>query len=157
MLYEILRIKRILKKYYPNTDGNGNDFYFTSSILTFPAGDNSTLCISPSVLADMILEINETYLLNLSTTDEDVILKPISTTVTIVNDDGKLQKILFYSDSDYGFIVNSPVVSLKFSQPSQSIGEGDGHVEVCVILRGQTERDITVTVSTMSGTASGMC
>ena len=105
----------------------------------------------------MILEINETYLLNLSTADVDVILKPISTTVTIVNDDGKLQKILFYSDSDYGFIVNSPVVSLKFSQPSQAIGEGDGHVEVCVILRGQTERDITVTVSTMSGTASGMC
>ena len=49
------------------------------------------------------------------------------------------------------------MVSLKFSQPSQAIGEGNGHVEVCVILRGQTERDITVTVSTMSGTASGMC
>ena len=45
---------------------------------------------------------------------------------------------------------------VDFAQLSYTIGEGDGEVEVCVILRGQTERDITVTVSTMSGTASGI-
>ena len=74
-----------------NTGGGSNDFFFISSTLTFPAGDNSVLCISPSVLTDMILEVNETYLLNLTTTDEDVILDPSSTVVTIVNDDSKLE------------------------------------------------------------------
>ena len=44
---------------------------------------------------------------------------------------------------------------LEFSQPFHAFNEGDGQVEVCVILRGQTERDITVTVSSVSGSASG--
>ena len=46
------------------------------------------------------------------------------------------------------------MVEVDFSQLVQAVDEGDGQVEVCVILRGQTERDITVTVSTMSGTAT---
>ena len=79
---------------YPNTGGSGSDFFFTPSILTFPAGYDNHQCISPSVLTDMILEINETYLLNLTTTDDDdVILQPGSTTMTIVNDDCKLKCI----------------------------------------------------------------
>ena len=48
------------------------------------------------------------------------------------------------------------VVTVTISQQFYTVGEGDGEVEVCVILRGQTERDVTVTVSTMSGTASGI-
>ena len=47
------------------------------------------------------------------------------------------------------------MVTVKFSESVYSVGEVGGHVEVCVILRGQTERNISVTVSTMSGTASG--
>ena len=47
------------------------------------------------------------------------------------------------------------VVIVAFLQLQYAVNEGDGQVEVCVILRGQTERDITVTVSTMSGIASG--
>ena len=48
------------------------------------------------------------------------------------------------------------MVTVEFLQLLQDVDEGDGQVEVCVILRGQTERDITVTVNTMSGTASGI-
>ena len=84
---------------FSNAGGSGSDFFFTSSILTFPAGDNNPKCISPSVLTDMILEINETYLLNLTTTDSDVILDPSSTTVTIVNDDSKLKCSSFKHNS----------------------------------------------------------
>ena len=47
------------------------------------------------------------------------------------------------------------MVTVKFSESVYSVGEGGGQVEVCAILRGQIERDISVTVSTMSGTASG--
>ena len=47
------------------------------------------------------------------------------------------------------------VVTVTILQLFYTVSEGDGQVEVCVILRGQTERDITVTVTTMSGTASG--
>ena len=47
------------------------------------------------------------------------------------------------------------MVTVKFSESVYSVGEGGGQVEVCAILRGQTERDISVTVSTMSGIASG--
>ena len=78
---------------YLNTGGSGSDFFFTSSILTFPAGDNSSQCISSSVLTDMTLEINETYLLNLNTVDNDVIIDPSFTTVIIVDDDSKLNYI----------------------------------------------------------------
>ena len=47
------------------------------------------------------------------------------------------------------------MVVVEFLQLSLAVGEGDGEVEVCVIIRGQTERNISVTVSAMSGTASG--
>ena len=46
-------------------------------------------------------------------------------------------------------------MNIEFLELFEAVGEGDGQIEVCVILRGQTERDITVTVNTMSGTASG--
>ena len=47
------------------------------------------------------------------------------------------------------------MVTVAISQLSYTVSEGDGQVEVCVVFRGQTERDITVTVTTMSGTALG--
>ena len=76
-----------VRQLFSNT--GGSDFLFNSSILTFPAGDNSPQCISPSVLTDVILEFNETYLLNLTTTDDDIIIDQSSTSVTVVNDDSK--------------------------------------------------------------------
>ena len=47
------------------------------------------------------------------------------------------------------------MVNIEFTQLVHSVDEGDGQVDVCVMLIGQTDRDLTVTVSTMPGTASG--
>ena len=53
------------------------------------------------------------------------------------------------------YIFSFSVVMVDFAQLSYAVDEDDGEVEICVILRRQTERDVTITVSTMSGTASG--
>ena len=36
-----------------------------------------------------------------------------------------------------------------------SVSEGDGSVDICVLLLGSTERDIDITISTEAGTAQG--
>ena len=36
-----------------------------------------------------------------------------------------------------------------------SVGEGDGQVEVCTVLTGQTDRNITAAITIQSDTASG--
>ena len=74
------------------SDGLGGDFIYSSSTLTFPAGDNTTKCISLFIISDEILEDNETLSLILSTADEGVLLRPMSssTTVIIIDDDCKL-------------------------------------------------------------------
>ena len=47
------------------------------------------------------------------------------------------------------------VVTVNFSESVYTVGEEDGQTEVCAVLTGQTERNITATVSTQSDTASG--
>ena len=48
------------------------------------------------------------------------------------------------------------VVMIDFVQLSYVVEEGDGQVEVCAVLTGQTERNTTVTISAQSDTASGI-
>ena len=48
------------------------------------------------------------------------------------------------------------VVIVNFSESVNTVDEGDGQVEVCAVLTGQTARDITVTITTQSDTASGI-
>ena len=45
-------------------------------------------------------------------------------------------------------------MTVNFSEPVYTVGEGDGQVEVCAVLTGQTARNITVTITTQSDTAS---
>ena len=47
------------------------------------------------------------------------------------------------------------VVAVNFSEPVYTVGEGDSHAEVCVVLTGQTSRNIAVTIIAQSNTASG--
>ena len=42
-------------------------------------------------------------------------------------------------------------------QAFYAVGEADGSVQVCAELRNQAERNITVTIGTVNGTAQGMC
>ena len=47
-------------------------------------------CQSISITDDSILENDEEFIVAMSTTDQDIILSPSTTSVTIVNDDGNL-------------------------------------------------------------------
>ena len=46
-------------------------------------------CHSVSITDDTILENDEVFVVALNSTDEDIILSPSTTSVTIVDDDGK--------------------------------------------------------------------
>ena len=46
-------------------------------------------------------------------------------------------------------------VTVGLSQTSYSVGEGNGSQTVCAVLSGMTQRSVTVTLSTVQGTAQG--
>ena len=74
------------------TDGTSGDFLFSTLALNFPSGSNSSsvLCLSPFVLDDALLEIDESFKLMLSSSDQDVQPGPVETTnVVIVDDESK--------------------------------------------------------------------
>jgi hypothetical protein len=48
-------------------------------------------------------------------------------------------------------------VGIDFEQPQYSVNEENGTIEVCaVIMEGGLERNITITLATRNGTATGM-
>ena len=49
----------------------------------------------------------------------------------------------------------STVVTVRLENTSYSTGEEFGTVTVCAVLEGSTERDLQVTLSTLSNTAAG--
>ena len=106
-----------------------------------------------STITDDTLESNEALVVLLETSDPDVNIGLNATTITIGNDDCKQHKT-------YAFIVrlslliSSPVVTLSFEMEQYSSEEGDS-VTVCVVLSGQTERDVAVRISTIDGSAQG--
>ncbi len=50
---------------------------------------NAPICIGVVVIDDETLENNETFIIELSTTDSDVVLSPVLATVLIVNNDSE--------------------------------------------------------------------
>ena len=56
--------------------------------IIFSPGMTGPQCQSISITDDSILENDEVFVVALSTTDVDVVLRPRTTSVIIVNDDG---------------------------------------------------------------------
>lgn len=53
--------------------------------------------------------------------------------------------------------VLSPGVNVSIQEAEYSVREGDGTVEVCAVLSGETDRPVTIAFSTReSGSAAGM-
>ena len=48
-------------------------------------------------------------------------------------------------------------VTVVMQHAFYAVGEEDGSVQVCAELRNQAERNLTVTIGTVNGTAQGMC
>ena len=56
----------------------------------------ATQCQIIPVISDAILEIDETFLINLNTSDPDVLLENNSATITVTNDDRKFLLINYF-------------------------------------------------------------
>ena len=66
------------------------DYSLIPENIIFSPGMTGPQCQSISITDDSILENDEVFMVALSTTDQDIILSPSTTSVTIVNDDGNL-------------------------------------------------------------------
>jgi len=60
----------------------------------------------------------------------------------------------YYVVTCYVYVSGSQV-TVGLNQTLYSIGEGSGSQTVCAILSGMIERTVTVTLSTVQGTAQG--
>ena len=66
------------------------DYSLTPENIFIGPGMTGTQCRSISITDDSILENDEVFVVALSTTDQDVILNPSTTSVTILDDDGNV-------------------------------------------------------------------
>ncbi len=133
----------------------GADYTAVSSDLVF-SETVSRVCRNVSTEEDDILEEDEQFLLDLTTSDPSVQLNPNVATVTIT-DDGvaysfSLVPLKALTRAFY-FIAG---VTIGLEETSFTVDEGE-LVEVCAILiSGTLEKEVAVTLQTSDGTAIGM-
>ena len=66
------------------------DYILIPENVIFSPGMTGPQCLSISITDDSILENDEVFAVVLSATDQDVILNPNTTSVTILDDDGNV-------------------------------------------------------------------
>ena len=105
---------------------------------------------------DEIVENDETFFVQLGSSDDAINISVSSATVTITDDDCE------YCHQDVAaawvmlnILFISTVGTVRLENISYSTSEEFGTVTVCAVLEGSTERDLQVTLSTMSNTAAG--
>ena len=108
------------------------------------------------ITMDMILENDEQFVAVLRSQDSAVKFSQSSAVITIVDADCK-KNVYNYA---YKVITISFVaaVVVGFSQLVYSVVEENetSTIEVCLVLEGESERSITVSLSTSDGSAIGM-
>ena len=139
-------------------NGESGDFVSVARVLTFQPESTPQNCIAVSITDDSILETNEVFGVNVSTSDLGTNSGQQSASVTITNDDSKfvtvvcvVSYLVLYSTS-YSLYCAGVVISLESAE--FTVLEG-GVQQVCVILFGQMERSATVTLFTVDDTAQG--
>ena len=131
------------------------DFITTSAVLTFNAS-TSLQCDQVIIINDGILENNETFFVQLESSDDAVNVSLNSAPVAIIDDDGEFG--LFNMSADWVCLrlyFASTVINVGLQDTQHTINEQSGVVTVCAVLDGETERDLQVTLSTQSNTAVG--
>ncbi len=78
----------------------GSDYTSVNSVLLL-SSTNTRRCVNIPIATDSIVENNETFTVELSSTDDDVTYGLSIAIVTILNDDGKPTLAGIYSVSDY--------------------------------------------------------
>jgi len=133
------------------------DFITTSAVLTFNAS-TPLQCDQVIIINDGILENNETFIVQLESSDDavNVSLNSRSAPVTIIDDDCEFG--LFNMSAVWVYLrlyFPSTVINVGLQDTEHSINEQSGVVTVCALLDGETERDLQVILSTQSNTAVG--
>ena len=133
----------------------GIDFIGTPAVLTF--NGSTPLQCSPVVITnDEIVENNETFFVQLGSSDDAINIFVSSATVTITDDDCE------YCHQDVAaawvmlnILFLCTVVTVRLENTSYRTSEEFGTVTVCAVLEGLTERGLQVTLFTLSNTAAG--
>ena len=131
------------------------DYTSLSRSLTFN-NNVMTQAVEVPIIADHIVEYSEIINLTLVSTDSAVILNPSTSTITIEDVDCKLQYGYSCEYKCNSFIFTTSVVTIGFSRATYSVSEDAGSTSVIVFIQsGTLDRDVVVTLSTISGTS--MC
>ena len=110
------------------------------------------------ILDDVVVENNEAFNVTLTTIDTDVTLRLQTTSVTIRDNDSKLHctSIHMYKHNYSSSFTSSvfTIVTIGFTNAAYSVYEDAGSVSVTVFVQtGNLDQDVTVTLSTVNGTA----
>lgn len=105
---------------------------------------------------DIIAEYNETFSVTLSSNDKNVIV-PEQTAlaeILIIDNDSKFTYNYYVA---FAHFFNLTAVTVGFTSSVYEANEGDVNLSVCISSNGTTERNVSLTISVVGGTATGMC
>lgn len=127
------------------------DFTLSASSLTFQPGETQS-CTFVSATVDNTLEEDESFTLELQSTNNLVLISPTAgmTRVTIPNQDSKLNEKKFLVCLLKFLHIAGVMVS--FQQPTYLINEGNS-VEVCAVVFPEADIEVSVSFTISGGTA----
>ena len=131
-----------------------SDYTSVSRMVTFSAGQSSA-SVSVPITNDNVIEATEMFSASLTAVSENVEIGADTADVTIIDDDGELMPILCYirCGSMYPIFL---VVIVSFDPTSYTVSEDIGTAELMLVRSGNLNREVVVSVTTASGTATGM-
>ena len=119
---------------------------------------NRSLCENISISTDLVVEDTEVFTLSLATMDSAVSLQLESSPVNITDDSG--EEVIFVKPVEFLFHVFYHiifiVVTAFLDEDGYTVSEIVGALEVCVVLDGFIDREVTVNLSTVDETAIGI-
>ena len=131
-----------------------SDYTSISRMVTFSAGQSSA-SVSVPITNDNVIEATEMFSASLTAVSENIEIGADTADVTIIDDDGELMSICYTRcGSMYPIFL---LVIVSFDPTSYTVTEGiDGTAELMLVRSGNLNREVVVSVTTASGTATGM-
>lgn len=135
------------------------DVDFTPVLETLVFGIDETAipqCTDILITLEDDLEMEETFSVQLTTSEPDVVvLSPSSATVTIDNDDCEGVHLIVIILEDNTYICPFIDVTVSLQRSSYFVNERQTSVIVCTDLLGESHREVLVMVRTIPGSAEG--
>lgn len=129
-----------------NRNTVGLDFNGVATDVTFPPASQLPRCVDISISDDSILEEDEEFLVELSSSSVMQLVDTV--TVVITDNDGKAIIDLRISLISPFYYVNSTEVTVEFEQQTFTVREEDIFVETCLVLTGTNDIPVSVMLST---------